>query len=82
METRESLPPPYENLGISRINPPKQSKFFKAYTFILKDVKNKRCIVNGIQPKVKQGKEKGEGSLSIPIVPLESWEISPMKASE
>jgi len=26
--------------------------------------------------------EKSEGSLSIPIVPFESWEISPMKASE
>jgi len=29
-----------------------------------------------------EGAEKGEGSLSISIVPFESWEISPMKASE
>ncbi len=33
-------------------------------------------------PMEAEGKERGEGSLSIPIVPLESWEISPMKASE
>lgn len=34
------------------------------------------------QPREIEGKEKGEGSLSIPIVPFESWEICPRKANE
>jgi len=34
------------------------------------------------EPRETEGQEMGEGSLSIPIVPFESWEISPMKASE
>jgi len=29
-----------------------------------------------------EDKEKGEGSLSIFILPIERWEISPMKASK
>jgi len=33
-------------------------------------------------PRGTEGKEKGEGSLSIPIVPIEIWRISPMKARE
>jgi hypothetical protein len=36
-------------------------------------------VVTG--PRETEGKVKGEGSLSIYIVPTESWEISPMKAS-
>ena len=44
--------------------------------------------VEGDRPRVAvalavaQDEEKGEGSLSIFIVPIESWKISPMKASE
>jgi hypothetical protein len=34
------------------------------------------------RPRGTEGKEKGEGSLSIPIVPIENWRISPMKASD
>ncbi|TAJ09708.1 hypothetical protein DMA11_19910 [Marinilabiliaceae bacterium JC017] len=34
------------------------------------------------EPRETEGKEKDEGSLSMPIVPYESREISPMKADE
>ena len=34
----------------------------------------------GIRTKMNRGKEMGEGSLNIPIVPIESWEISPSKS--
>lgn len=33
-------------------------------------------------PRGTEGKVMDEGSLSIFIVPTESWEISPMKASD
>ena len=43
----------------------------------------KRAISQAVtDPRDTEGQVKGEGSLSIPIVPIESWEISPMKASE
>jgi hypothetical protein len=34
------------------------------------------------EPRETEGREKTGGSLSIFIIPVESWEISPMKASE
>jgi hypothetical protein len=43
----------------------------------------KRAISQAVtEPRETEGQVKGEGSLSIPIVPLESWKISPMKASD
>jgi hypothetical protein len=44
--------------------------------------KEKSSNVNGIEPKGNEGNKKEGGSLMICIVPIESWEISPMKASE
>ena len=45
-----------------------------------KEQKIYRIVVSN--PREIKGREKGEGSLSFSIVPIESWEISPMKASE
>ena len=43
----------------------------------------KRAISQAVtEPRETEGKVKDEGSLSIPIVPTESWEIQPGKASE
>ena len=41
----------------------------------------KRAISQAVtEPGETEGKVKDEGSFSIPIVPIESWEIQPGKA--
>jgi hypothetical protein len=81
MGTRESLTSPHENRVI-RVDPTQRNPSLSGHYIHLKRRKEKRCNVSGIRTKKNEGQEKDEGSLSIPIVPIESWEISPMKASE
>jgi hypothetical protein len=46
------------------------------------DEKNKSISEVVSVPRETEGNEKGKGSLSISVVPFESWEICPKKASE
>jgi len=82
MGTRESLPPPREiaaNTGL----PGKETTQVKRADASARGTlrtKMRRKVVSAAE--TKRGSEKGEGSLSIPIVPLESREIRPRKAGE
>ena len=81
MGTRESLPPPRvaEVLtGFPDVNNPGEASLCIGSL----SVKNKNASQGGILAESKRGREKGEGSLSIPIVPFESREIRPRKTGE
>jgi hypothetical protein len=82
MGTRESLPPPLRCNGISMDYPTEVNKS-KSYWRVHLPIRRKENDVPQRYPtQLKRGGEKGEGSLSIPIVPLESREIRPRKAGE
>ena len=58
------------------------SKSVLVYTPTRTGDKNKGVSDVVSVPRETEGKEKDKGSLSISIVPIESWEICPRKASE
>lgn len=61
---------------------PKISKLVQVYTLTRTDAKDKGVSEVVSVPRETEGKEKDKGSLSISIVPIESWKICPRKASE
>lgn len=81
-ETRESLTSPHEMPAAWMSREKKESGFAMDNIASITREK-KRAISQAVtDPRETEGKVKGEGSLSIPIVPIESWEIRPGKASE
>ena len=81
MGTRESLPPPHEP-GSVWADPTQIVQARQVSTSTCNGDK-KRGVPQVVSvPRETEGKEMGEGSLSILILPIESWKISPMKASE
>jgi len=61
---------------------PKFSKSKMVHMLTIIDDKNKSISKVVSVPRETEGNEKGKGSLSASIVPFESWEICPRKASE
>ena len=79
-ETRESLTSPHEKPATWMSREEKESGFvMDNIAFITRG--KKRAISQAVtEPGETEGKVKDEGSFSIPIVPIESWEIQPGKA--
>jgi len=80
--TWESLPPPCEKAVIKGIPAPQMSWPVRSVLPSDKARRNRQYRNWYPAPRETEGEEKGGGSLSIPIVPIESWEICPRKASE
>lgn len=81
METRESLPPPPEPREIRNT----LTQIFRVCVVCTATTASvKKKVVSGVvsRPRETVGMEKGEGSLSSFILPIETREISPMKAGD
>jgi hypothetical protein len=59
-----------------------KSKSLQESTSCCKHVKNEDALKVVSELRGTEETEKDEGSLIISIVPIERWEISPMKASK
>ena len=77
--TQESLPSPKE-IGFPRIDQTRTIRAVRVDIATLTSAKKRRYRMVS-EPRETEGKEKGEGSLSILIVLTEGWRISSMKAT-